>query len=114
MNRPFPAAFADFAPATQAWALDKRSARMAKRVGSKFEDIQSFFDEVQPRLEQMIAYLNVYDPHNLPEEAKSVLWLSLALIECAKCVELWRTPDIEALHPDRLRTYYECNPTAPG
>lgn len=91
----------------QKWIVEKRSARMMARSTTPYEEIKLFYDEVFPHFPDMIAFLDEFEPGQLPQEAKPVLWLSLSVVECARCVELWRANDINAVDTARIKTYYE-------
>ncbi len=107
MSEPVPSFMANLSPNIQKWVLEKRSARMMSRHKTPYPEIEAFYNEVRPRLPEMITYLNQFDPKHIPAEALPVLWLSLSVVECARCVELWHANDIQALSIERVRTYRE-------
>jgi len=107
MSVSLPSQFSDLEPFVAEWANEKRSARLARRVGASYEEIEQFYSAAQPRLADMIEYLNQFPVEDIPAEARPVLWLCLGVVECARCVEVWQAPDIEAVDAGRLQHYFE-------
>lgn len=98
-----PAQFKELQPFAEAWALDRVSKRIKKRLSSEMDEIQAFYDAMMPRLEEIIEYLNQYPLDNMPEDAQNLLYMCLSLTEISNCVELWRAPDqSESFSADRI------------
>ena len=107
MNDILPAQFADLQHWADQWGHGKRSERMRQRVTSRYEDVESFYKAVHPRMPEILEYLNNIPLSNMTPSAQALLRLGMAMIECARCVEVWKAVDIDAVSPERLRHYYE-------
>ena len=88
-----PPDFADLEPFTR-WALETEAERYAKRLSSTMGELQAFYDNAFPRLEDVMVYLDQFDLKALPEEAKRLLWLCYSLINASFPVEVWRQPRV--------------------
>jgi hypothetical protein len=89
MSNVFPAEFADLEPFAE-WAIPTERARFAKRLSSKMEDLQAFYDAAFPRLADAVSYLEKHEVDALPEEGQRLLWLCCALCTASFPVEVWR------------------------
>lgn len=98
-----PEPFQSLAP-FRAWALATERERRAKRLSSSMKEIQAFYDALFPQLEAVVAYLDQFPLDQLPEEARSLYYLMLSLVEVTSAVELYHHPHIfEAIEPTRFR-----------
>ena len=88
-----PPEFADLEPYVD-WSLETEAERYAKRLASTMDELQSFYDTVFPRLEDILAYLDALDLNALPDDATRLLWLSYSLINASFPVEVWRQPRV--------------------
>ncbi len=89
-----PAEFADLEPWVDDWCLDSEPERYAKRLSSTMEEIQAFYDAVNPRAEDAMQYLDTLSLDDLPEDAHRLLKLLYSLILMAFAVEVWKQPYI--------------------
>jgi len=88
-----PPEFADLDQFTS-WSLETEAERYAKRLSSTMDELQAFYDNAFPRLEDAMVYLDQFDLEALPEDAKRLLWLCYSLINASFPVEVWRQPRV--------------------
>jgi hypothetical protein len=88
-----PPDFAELDPFAS-WSLETEAERYAKRLSSTMDELQAFYDNAFPRLEEAMVYLDQFDLKALPEEAKRLLWLCYSLINASFPVEVWRQPRV--------------------
>lgn len=88
-----PIEFADLEPFAD-WGLATEGERYAKRVSSTMDELQAFYDAAFPRLDAAASYLEQFELHALPEDAKRLLRLFCALVTASFPVEVWRQPRV--------------------
>jgi hypothetical protein len=88
-----PPDFADLEPFAS-WSLGSEAERYAKRLSTRMDELQAFYDTAFPRLEDAIGYLDQFELKALPEDAKRLLWLCYSLINASFPVEVWRQPRV--------------------
>jgi hypothetical protein len=88
-----PADFADLEPFA-GWSLETEAERYEKRLSTSMDELQAFYDNAFPRLEEAMAYLDGFDLSALPEDAKALLWLCYSLVNASFPVEVWRQPRV--------------------
>jgi hypothetical protein len=74
-----PAEFSDLEQFAD-WSLRTEAERYNKRLNSKMEEMQTFYDVAFPRLKAGMEYLDQFDLKNLPEHATLLLWLFYSLV----------------------------------
>ena len=89
--QPLPTGFQDLAPFLS-WAVSKEKERTAKRRSSTQEEILTFYNAMLPRIDAITNYLKQFPLDGMPAEAETLFRLSLALIEVANAVELYKQP----------------------
>jgi hypothetical protein len=98
-----PAGFEDLEPFVGAWSLASERERNHKRLSSSMSEIQALYDALLPRMDEIIGYLNKQPLNNMPEDARRLFLLSLALAEIAPAVEFYKQPDVvDGFPPDRF------------
>ena len=97
-----PKDFQDLEAFATYWALPTGNERADRRRESTMEQIQAFYDAILPRMDAVMEYLNTFAIDELPEEAKPLLYLSLALAEVSRPVELYGRPGAEGLDESRF------------
>jgi hypothetical protein len=91
-----PAQFADLAHLVPEWAIEDGHARYVKRVNSTMQELQAFYDQVFPRAEAAVEYINAFDYQQpLPEDAANLRNLLYSLITVSLAVELWKQPRVK-------------------
>ena len=89
-----PPQFSDLEPFAKTWCLAGEPERYARRLASTMDELQAFYDAVFPRVEEAIAYLDKLPLHELPDDARQLLYLLYSLIMVSFPVEIWRQPYI--------------------
>ena len=100
-----PPEFSDLEPFAQGWCLASEPERYAKRLASTMEELQALYDAVFPRTQAVIAYLEKFPLHELPDDALRLLHLLYSLIMVSFPVEIWRQPYL----PDTGTSSFELN-----
>lgn len=76
------------------WALPSITQRNQKRLTSSMEEIQRFYDAIQPRIDSILEYLDGFALNEMPIDAKRLMLMALALAEVADAVELFHEPGV--------------------
>ncbi|HEY8386695.1 MAG TPA: hypothetical protein VIK82_10805 [Porticoccaceae bacterium] len=96
MNTTLPAQFADLEHLVAEWAIEDGHQRYVKRVNSTMEEIRAYYDQVFPRAEEAVVYLNSFDyDRPLPQDAANLRNLLYSLITVSLAVELWKQPRVK-------------------
>jgi hypothetical protein len=85
-----PPAFAEFERFVETWSLPTERERYARRLASTMAELEEFYDECSPRLEEAIAYCDKFDLDELPEDVVRLLHLVYSLITVAMAVEIFQ------------------------
>jgi hypothetical protein len=93
-ERRLPAEFSDLEPFVDDWCLDSEPERYAKRLASRMDELQAFYDAIFPRAEAAMVYLEKLPLNDLPDDALRLLKLLYSLILVSFAVEIWRQPYI--------------------
>lgn len=98
-----PAGFEDLECFAACWSLPSERERNRQRLSSSMEEIQSLYDALLPRMEEIIGYLNQQPLNDMSPEARRLFHLSLALAEIAPAVEFYKQPEVvDGFPPDRF------------
>ena len=100
-----PPEFSDLERFAKDWCLASEPERYAKRLASTMDEIQAFYDALFPRAQEVIAYLEKFPLHELPDDARRLLHLLYSLILVSFPVEIWRQPYL----PDTGTSSFELN-----
>jgi hypothetical protein len=76
------------------WALRTERERNAKRLSSSMAEIRNVYDSLFPRMDEIVNYLNQCPLDDMPEEARTLLNLTLALAEVSPAVEFYGQPEV--------------------
>lgn len=96
MSALLPEAFRDLEHLVGEWAIEDGHQRYLKRVNSDMASLQAFYDEVFPRGEDAINYIDQFDYQQpLPEDAANLRNLVYSLITVAMAVEVWKQPRVK-------------------
>jgi len=87
-----PPEFSDLERFAKDWCLASEPERYAKRLASSMDELQAFYDALFPRTQEVIAYLEKFPLHELPDDARRLLHLLYSLILVSFPVEIWRQP----------------------
>jgi hypothetical protein len=89
-----PEPFADLEGFAADWAKETFKERYAQRMASTQADLQTFFDAVYPRMDDMVAYLDQYPVGELPADARALYCIACALMDVAPAVEIFKQPTV--------------------
>ena len=81
------------------WAEPTEAARMARRVGSTMSELTDYYSAMLPRMEAIAEYLDQWDLPDLPDQAKTLLYMGMMYMEAAVSVELFKAPDVPESSP---------------
>lgn len=87
MNQRLPGEFSALEPQAAIWSLATERERHTTRLNAKFEQLQSLYDEVLPRIEEIASYLNQFPMDDLPAQQQNLLHLALSCMEVCLPVE---------------------------
>ena len=89
-----PPEFSDLERFAKDWCLASEPERYAKRLASSMDELQALYDALFPRAQEVIAYLEKFPLHELPDDARRLLHLLYSLILVSFPVEIWHQPYI--------------------
>lgn len=103
VDQTLPQGFQDLERFVGAWSLASERERNRQRLSSSMEEIQELYNTLLPRMDEVISYLNQQPLNDMPEDARRLFNLSLALAEIAPAVEFYKQPEvIDGFPPDRF------------
>lgn len=77
-------------PWVETWSVMTQAEREVARRSATGADLQAFYDAMVPRMEGIIAVLNQQPLDTLPDNARTLLNLTLSLAEIAPHVEFYQ------------------------
>jgi hypothetical protein len=84
-----PDRFRDLEPIAAVWALPTEAERHARRLAGTIAELRALYDQLFPRIEDILAYLSEFALDSLTPEGQHLLHLTFALAEIAPAVELY-------------------------
>ncbi|BBZ31955.1 hypothetical protein [Mycolicibacterium confluentis] len=87
-----PSAFAELEPHAETWCLPTESERWAQRLSSTMPEMQHFYDDFFPRVEEAIEYCDKFPLDDMPDDAVNLLHLIYSLVMVAMAVEIMHQP----------------------
>jgi hypothetical protein len=87
-----PVEFADLEPFAETWCLATETERYTRRLASSMPEMQAFYDAFFPRLEEAIAYCDMFPLDALPEDARRLLELIYSLVMVSMSIEIFHQP----------------------
>lgn len=78
-----------------AWGLPTAHERLIKRSNTSLDEIQTFYDAITPRLEEIIDFLNQYPVDDIPPEYLPLSYTALAVCEIDDVVNVWHAPVLD-------------------
>jgi hypothetical protein len=91
-----PPEFSELEPLVDEWAIEDGHQRYVKRVNSSMYEIRAFYDQVFPRAEEAVAYIDKFDyAEPLPDDVANLRNLLYSLITISLAVELWKQPRVK-------------------
>ena len=102
-DQALPAGFQDLEGFVGSWALASERERNHQRLSSSMAEIQTLYDALLPRMDEIIRYLNQQPLNDMPTDAKRLFHLSLSLAEIAPAVEFYKQPEVvDGFPPERF------------
>ncbi len=102
-DQALPAGFQDLEGFVGSWALASERERNRQRLSSSMAEIQTLYDALLPRMDEIIGYLNQQPLNDMPADAKRLFHLSLSLAEIAPAVEFYKQPEVvDGFPPERF------------
>jgi len=102
-NCQLPAGFDSLEHLVSEWALASEAERNQRRLNAAMDEIQSFYDCVLAKMDDLVAHLANYKLSELPDAERKLMYLALSLMEVAPAVEIYHQPDIpDAIPASRL------------
>ncbi len=89
-----PPGFTELEPFVDQWAISTEVERNRVRRNSSMEEIRGLYKAVEPRLSDIIEYLNEFPLDDMPDDARQLLRLAMSTMEITPAVELYRQPDV--------------------
>ncbi|HTY56020.1 MAG TPA: hypothetical protein VMB26_12505 [Candidatus Binataceae bacterium] len=86
-----PVSFFELEPLAH-WALATEQERMTARESSTWEELQTFYGAMMPRMTAIIEYLNRFPLNDMPADARRLLLMALSVVEVSIATELYRQP----------------------
>jgi hypothetical protein len=99
-----PAQFVDLEPFAETWCLGTERERYERRLATRVEAMQEFYDAIVPRADEAMTYLEQFPFDALPEDALDLLHLLYSMIQVSFPVEVWRQPRV----PDTGSATFDC------
>ncbi len=93
VERQLPEQFQDLEPFL-AWSLATERERSAKRQASTMAEIQTFYDAMLARMEDLFPFLAQFSPKDVPADVQRLFYLTLSLAEVAPAVENFGQPSV--------------------
>ncbi|MES2492368.1 MAG: hypothetical protein V4579_03705 [Pseudomonadota bacterium] len=87
-----PHGFADLEQFVPVWAHPTVGRRIAARCNASMDDIRTFYDAAEPRLEAMLAHLDAAKLDSMAPADARLMQLALALVQAAVAVEINGAP----------------------
>lgn len=104
-----PEQFSGLEAVAMRWARPTERERFANRIASPLQDLDAMYQELLPRLEDIMTYLALKpaDPAQLDEADRNLAYLAMAAMENARSVEVWRKVDVHSANftPDRIQFF---------
>lgn len=98
-----PDGFQDLEQFVGAWSLPSERERNRQRLASSMAEIQTLYDTLLPRMDEIIDYLNKQPLNDMPADAQRLFHLTLALAEVAPAVEFYKQPEVvDGFPPERF------------
>jgi hypothetical protein len=96
MRALLPPEFSELEHLVAEWAIEDGHQRYVKRVHSSMVEIQAFYDQMFPRAEEAVAFVDKFDyAEPLPEDVANLRNLLYSLITVSLAVELWKQPRVK-------------------
>ena len=85
-----PDQFSDLESKFRDWILPTDGQRVKRRMIATLPEAREFYDELTPRVPDLLGYIDRFSIDDLPAEAKNCWYLLASFIQAAMAVEFWR------------------------
>ena len=103
INWNLPEKFSEYEKFCPRWVLDTEEERYLTRIRAPYADLVEPYEEMSPRLSEIIDHLNNFPLEEMPQSETNLMYLTFSLMEAAHAVELWKQSDLPvAFQPERL------------
>jgi hypothetical protein len=89
-----PQQFAELEVFVADWARESFRDRYAQRMKCTQAQLETFFNAVYPRMDDIVAYLNQYEVGKLPPPARDLYCIACSLMDVAPAVEIFKQPTV--------------------
>ena len=93
MSARLPAGFETLEPFAECWDLDTQAERWAHHLQCSYAELEQFYDAILPQMEVLVAHLNGFPLHEMPELEHRLKNLGLSFMEVAPSIELFGEVD---------------------
>jgi hypothetical protein len=87
-----PSRYADLERFCARWARPTFGERRAQRQAASIEELREFYHALQPRVEEVLGYLDRFPLRSMPAAERRLLNLCLALADVALSIEKYNAP----------------------
>lgn len=87
--------FSDLNEFVAKWGLPTAHKRLARRTEATMGEIESFYQAIVPRLEDIISFLNQFPVDGIPQEFLPLAHTALAACEIDDAVNVWKSPALD-------------------
>jgi hypothetical protein len=99
-----PAEFADLEPFAPKWCLATEPERYGTRLATSMQELQVFYDALEPRAAAAIDFCDRYPLTDLPEPVVNLMRLIYSFVNVSFPVEVWSQPRV----PDSGSASFAC------
>ena len=105
-NTTVPEQFQDLASLLGDWAFAREAERNAVRRNSSMAELEAYYAQMLPRMEEIMAYLSDFPGAGMAPEVENLCRLAQMFIEVASAVEFYREPDLpDGFSADRFHVH---------
>lgn len=95
-EKKLPSQFIDLEVYLADWCFPTQMERTNKRQESNMEEIKDFYHAMEPKIKEILDYLDTFSLDSLGEKEQTLLDLSFALAEVAPAVEMFNQKYVTA------------------
>lgn len=88
-NKKLPEQFKELEVFLDKWCLPTQMERTNERQESNMDEIKAFYGAMEPRMKEILDYLDTFSIENLKGNEKTLLELAYAVAEIAPAVEMF-------------------------
>ena len=105
-HKVLPSDFQDLVELVDDWVHPTELERNQYRVARSMSELQTFYNRVMPRLEDISAYLDHFPLDGLSRDCGNLLELALMVMEVAPAIEYYDNPDVpESVEYEKFKIF---------